>query len=290
MQFPRIATVLLIVVAVTGCRIRIDNPSTGSVITNSGAHRCAAGQTCDIHVVDIFFDETFMAVPQRGYYFVGWKKRDKGLCGGQFKPCHIFTSAFEGNDVLMSFLESDDVFYLQPVFSSAPPVTDVVKIGKHAWAQADFFLNLSWAEISEICSTPKRLCDGQLNGFDVTGWTWASIDNVFSLLVSFGHPPPTYPPTWQYGESDSQWAPAFYDAGFRHTFDSAGRAFVAWTSSIDRECATSQTACGVTASVVDRTEPDSSDFVELLPIPTGALSPGRGAWFYRKASDIMPDD
>ncbi len=95
MPLSRVVSVLLLVVAVAGCKIRIVNPNTGSVMANSGAFSCAVGATCDIDVVDIFFDETFNAVPRPGYHFVGWKKRNKGLCGGKLKPCHIFTSAFE---------------------------------------------------------------------------------------------------------------------------------------------------------------------------------------------------
>lgn len=285
MQFSRLAMILLITIAVAGCKIRIVNPNTGSVMTESGAFSCDADEACEISVVDLFFDETFMAVPQPDYYFVGWKKKDKRLCGGRLKPCHIFTSAFEDNEILMSFLQSDEEFYLQPLFSSAPPITDVVKIGNRVWAQADLFLDLSWADISEVCPLPKGICDGQLNSYDVSGWVWASIDDVFGLLVSLGHPTLTYPPTFVYGEISSDWAPAFYDTGFRQTLESAGRAFIAWTSSLDDGC-TSYPPCGITAAVVDRADADASDFVELLPIPIRGLASGRGAWLYRNASDL----
>lgn len=103
----------------TGCKIRIDVPENGKVVTESGAIECDSGKRCDIDVVDLFFDETFIAQPSSGYTFSGWQKRERGFCGGNTDACRLFTSGFEGNAALMSFLGGNEVFYLTPTFSAS---------------------------------------------------------------------------------------------------------------------------------------------------------------------------
>jgi len=106
-----------------GCKIRIDVPEGGQVVTESGAFDCASGAVCEIDVVDLFFNETFIAEPAAGYRFAGWEKIHRGLCGGSEDPCHLVTSAFEGNEVLMGFLERpEEIFFLNPLFE--PEVTE----------------------------------------------------------------------------------------------------------------------------------------------------------------------
>ena len=116
-SFP--VTCLLITVvslALSGCKLEIRVPHGGTVVSSDGAYICEAGQTCRIDVVDLFFDETFIAEPAPGYYFSHWNKLDGFLCGGQETPCSLSTAGFEDNPALQSVLESDETFYLQAVF------------------------------------------------------------------------------------------------------------------------------------------------------------------------------
>lgn len=112
----RLALLFLFCTTLAACKIKIIVPDGGEVTTESGTYTCAAGNTCTIEVSDILFDEIFHAAPSSGYEFSGWKKRDKGLCGGNSSPCALSTTAFGGNNSLMAFLESDEVFYLEPEF------------------------------------------------------------------------------------------------------------------------------------------------------------------------------
>ena len=109
--------VALTFLSLVGCKIQIDVPKGGYVISESGSYECRAGQACTIDVYSIYFDETFVAVPDQGYHFSGWKKRDKGLCGGRNQPCWLPTTGFLGHDALLAVLESDTIFYLTPVFA-----------------------------------------------------------------------------------------------------------------------------------------------------------------------------
>ena len=116
-SFPLTCVLLAIAfLAVSGCKVKIKTSQGGAVLSTDGAYVCEAGQTCVIDVVDLFFDQTFVAEPASGYYFSHWNKLDGHLCGGENTPCRLSTAEFEGNPALQSVLESDETFYLQPVF------------------------------------------------------------------------------------------------------------------------------------------------------------------------------
>jgi len=113
--------------SLAGCKIRITVPEGGNVTTESGSHDCRSGQVCTIDVYDVFFDETFIGVPNSGNKFLAWKKRQGGLCGGKAKPCRLSTTGFPGNEGLMKILESDRTFYLEPIFAKPGVDTSLKK-------------------------------------------------------------------------------------------------------------------------------------------------------------------
>ena len=114
----RLLIALLALALLAGCKVKITVPEDGRVDSQSGAYTCSAGKVCVIEVNDTFFDETFTAVPDQGYKFVRWKKVDRGFFGGSTdSTVRLFTSGFVGNDTLLGILESDQEFYLQPVFA-----------------------------------------------------------------------------------------------------------------------------------------------------------------------------
>ncbi|MEH6519427.1 MAG: c-type cytochrome [Halioglobus sp.] len=117
MRLSRYLVIILAVVFITACKVRIVVPEEGSVASESGAYVCPAGATCTIDVVDIFFNETFVAKPKSGYKFTNWKKRKGALCKGKKpKPCTLLTDFYAEYPALMALLESDTVFYLEPNF------------------------------------------------------------------------------------------------------------------------------------------------------------------------------
>lgn len=112
-----ILTLIGVSLLLSACKIQIEVPVGGSVQTTSGAFSCATRELCELDVVDLFFDEAFVASPEPGYFFTGWVKKHRGLCGGGMSACRIVTAGFEGNDILIYFLESpDETFYLSPTF------------------------------------------------------------------------------------------------------------------------------------------------------------------------------
>lgn len=107
---------VLFLALLSGCKVQVQVPDNGRVETASGNYQCEASQTCEIEVTDLLFNETFVAEPADGFQFDGWRQEALYLCGGLAIPCPLVTSGFEGIEILMDILTSDDVWFLEPVF------------------------------------------------------------------------------------------------------------------------------------------------------------------------------
>lgn len=95
--------------------------------------------------------------------------------------------------------------------------SNTVTVGERIWAQPDLFIGVSWSQIMAVC--PGGVCgtDAALNGFNLNGWTFASVDDVNALFNSFLGADELGPgPDW-YFEDGSYWGTAFFIAGFRQT-------------------------------------------------------------------------
>ncbi len=111
MLLPGLALVLFL----SACKVVIVVPPGGKVISENG-EECLAGTTCTIDVSDTSYDDRFQAVPDDGFIFHGWKKREDGLCAGSRATCRLFTTAFGGIPEFLEIIESDREFYLEPDF------------------------------------------------------------------------------------------------------------------------------------------------------------------------------
>ncbi|MEM6583218.1 MAG: hypothetical protein AAF699_18210 [Pseudomonadota bacterium] len=123
MQYARWICVICALLALSACKIRIIAPESGGVITESGAYTCNSGSTCNIDVVDFFFNETFVAEPLNGYEFRFWRRADRRFCGRDTEPCTVFTEGLDAFDNLAMVIEpflisEEEIFFLEPVFRS----------------------------------------------------------------------------------------------------------------------------------------------------------------------------
>lgn len=116
LNWKRAAILSLIPIMLVGCKIEVVAPFTGSVTTKDGSFSCSAGEKCVVDVVDVFFDQTYIPIPLDEYDFIRWQEGHKLLCGRAKTPCHLFTSGFSENEDLLGVLETDQTFYLRPVF------------------------------------------------------------------------------------------------------------------------------------------------------------------------------
>lgn len=117
LRIPNSALVLCATMLLAGCKIELATTLGGRISTESGDYSCLPSTECPvIDVSDTDFDQTFRAIPDAGYEFVGWRKRQNGFCGGRTDDCRLYTAGFVGDDLLMSILNSDRTFYLEAVF------------------------------------------------------------------------------------------------------------------------------------------------------------------------------
>ena len=121
----------LVILLLSSCKLRVVVPEGGTVESKSTTYSCASGQTCEINVVDLFFDESFVAKPASGYKFKFWKKGDKRFCGHKKTACNLSTSGHDPSvtEVISNFLSTEEVFYLQHVFECSQPLTTTANVG-----------------------------------------------------------------------------------------------------------------------------------------------------------------
>src|SRR5262245_38691398 len=58
------------------------------------------------------------------------------------------------------------------------------------WGQMSETANTSWLSFNAIC-TP--VCSGEINGYDLTGWTWATVAQADQMWVDLLASPPALP-------------------------------------------------------------------------------------------------
>lgn len=69
-----------------------------------------------------------------------------------------------------------------PAVQAQVAITDTVTVGAYEFAQPADFTGLTWDEMNTAC--PDGDCDaglGQLNGFDLSGWRWATLIEISDL-------------------------------------------------------------------------------------------------------------
>ncbi|MEZ5501511.1 MAG: hypothetical protein R3E50_02215 [Halioglobus sp.] len=75
----------------------------------------------------------------------------------------------------------------------------------------DLFGSLSWYDIDAVCPSGVCMDGGTLNGYDMTGWIWAGLDEIGAMLGVFtGHDHVN--DTFNYSTRNSTWAPSFLNA------------------------------------------------------------------------------
>ena len=127
------------------CKIEIETAVEGGVSTNSTAITCAANTTCRVDVSDIYFDETFIALPGPGWNFSSWQEKSGGLCGGETTSCTVRSSGPDGNSCEDGILIDDTVTtYLEPQFRVSRTTSGITLAGEQAITQAGLGLDIDF--------------------------------------------------------------------------------------------------------------------------------------------------
>jgi hypothetical protein len=227
----RRATKLLLFLSITlltaGCKLAIVVVEGGEVVS-SRSGTCVAGMVCIVNVTDPGFSETFTAVPDTAWRFEKWNSGDMFFCGDSTDPtCTLSFEGHEESESVEKIVASSQVFYLMPVFVPAKPIIDTITAGGKEWAQVDLFFLLLWQEINAICPAPAGVCvdNGTLNGYDMTGWAWASVDDVKALFNGYIGEDVLGPETDFYRDATGQTVERFFDDGWRPTHQGTVRDF-----------------------------------------------------------------
>jgi hypothetical protein len=294
--------ILTVFLAVTlaACKFTVIVPR-GGVVLSTASGTCEELTNCIHDIVDTTYTESFRAVPQEGFQFVRWNTGGNFVCKDSINPtCVIDTTPLAGiipDETIAGFGD----YYIMPIFGDKLPITDTVIADGKEWAQVNLFTNkeyalvpsylwtrLSWSAIDAICpSSGGGVCNGSLNGWDMTGWTWASVDEVNSLFNSYGVEPPlgTGPDRvdvicelvdWSANMADDGWELAnltspWTVSGFTRTSQSSSAAYVGtWADKPSSILACNQFPNLATVSVVTNTI-----------VSKDSLSDVTGGWFYR---------
>ena len=79
-----------LLVTIQGCKIVQTVSSGGSIVSSSGEHDCGEAQVCEVDVPNgERFSDTFVAVPNNGYAFAGWRGAESYLCAGGSPSCVV---------------------------------------------------------------------------------------------------------------------------------------------------------------------------------------------------------
>ncbi len=278
----RILAITCVVGVIAGCKLAVIVVEGGEV-QSVGAGTCVAGTVCTTEVNDTSFSDTFTAVPDEGWYFEKWNAGSNFLCGDSIDPsCALPLDTLAGNSIIEAAVASPDMYYLMPVFKMANPITDTITADGREWAQTDLFAGLSWEDINAVC--PAGACSGVLNGFDMTGWTWASVEDLNSLLnfyIGFAALGPG-PDTYAEGKS-TEWAPAFFDGGWRPNNPLAERELSRAVFGVLRDTITTQEGEVALPGGISDVDPAAlvlGDFASTEGMVTLGLK-ANGAWFFR---------
>ncbi len=161
------------------------------------------------------------------------------------------------------------------------PNTYTVLANGKEWYQPDLFTNLSWNQISTVCPYQNGACiaGGQLNGHDMTGWTWASVEDVSNLLNSYGVSPPLAGNDCRRSPGQT-WIQDFYEAGWRPTgYDNPQYLIFQFEATL-REEASALVARSVAVMDLSQDQ-EPEDVTCIATLPKGYADPSVGAVFYR---------
>jgi hypothetical protein len=321
----KILTILVVSTLVAGCKVDLLVSSGGDVTSSSGTRNCMGGSLCEFNITDSTFSDSFTAVARPGFVFSKWAAGPGFLCPDSVNPtCVITNVGTAGNAAIANIIASDQIFYAMPLFTFVGLDTDgdgtqdhldadddndglldgadpcplnisqvcqlitgnntVTRNGK-VWAQVDLFTNLSWSDINAVC--PGGVCLNQtLNGYDMTGWKWATAVDVNALLSSYGvamQPPLIFSTSGPDGTNNVGVALAFLDLmngePWRRTFYNPGQG--EGTIGVLRDQPASPPGFVYVGGFGFSVYPTIAGLVGTNQITFDFAAANQGAWFYR---------
>jgi hypothetical protein len=272
---------LLVCVAsvAVGCKLAVIVVEGGEV-RSAFTGTCSEGTICIIEDNEPNYRHRFYAYPKRGWYFEKWGSGANFLCAdSNYDVCSVpfVPPASRDLPLVEAIVASSETFYVMPIFRQYP-VTITVE-GKE-WYQPKLFIGASWQDIYAICPAPageSGECSGELEGYDMTGWTWASVDDVNALFNHYIGSDELGPGPDSAGVSGSL-ATDFFADGWQETLliseYGEGRELIAALRTIEGKTQASEGAVGELVT-------GSESFGFFNTNSTDLPASTRGGWFYR---------
>lgn len=148
------------------------------------------------------------------------------------------------------------------------------------WRQVDLTLARSWFQVAAVCPTDGVTpCAGSLGPVDVTGWVWATREDVIELFAEWV---PAVQPSGeasgvQYTMQGLGFFEAFDESAFSCTVVGCTFGLAGWCSSTVE---TTGGTHGITANVGASYNPNYGSFSANLSAPRGEINAYRGVWMY----------
>ncbi|NND69779.1 MAG: hypothetical protein HKN19_19470 [Halioglobus sp.] len=277
LEFTRALALSALVLLASGCKFALINVEGGYSQSLSTNRDCRGSDVCIFEITDDTFSETWTAIPDPLWEFVRWSDGTDFVCANSTIPtCTVSSVGTTGNALAESIIASDKTYYAMPIFQliAAVPITDTVTLQGVEWAQPALFTNLTWDEIDAVC--PGGVCNGNLNGFIMDGWTFANLNDVFPVFNFYigvnALTPTQLTALAALGTLDAMWA-----AGWQQTYFSPSDGIVGRVRDV------SGTEHYTLGGQEETSIPPFGlvDFFIALELPDAPGSAGTGAWFYR---------
>lgn len=159
-----------------------------------------------------------------------------------------------------------------PAVSLAGPVINGIE-----WRQVTETTGISWNQVSKICNLETGVCNGQIDGVDFTGWTWANIEEItllFNALIPGDSDDLALGGDTINGLNSPLMAP-FFDRFNRTSFGDGDEVIYGWSRS-------TRNSKPLDPTIINKFSINQIDIIttENTGIPTRGW-PGVGFWLYR---------
>ena len=173
--------------------------------------------------------------------------------------------------------DQDDPCPLNANQECVDAITDTVLVNGKEWAQPNLFTSITWNEILAACPVGKCIDGSILYGHDMTGWTWATPQNMADLFNSLiGSTILDGTVTTVYvalGHSEGLWPAELYLAGLQRTQNVAAQPNSGWVFDVSPKWASVSLNEGTGGIIGTGRVAQAS--------ASGGGSSFTGAWFYR---------
>ena len=170
---------------------------------------------------------------------------------------------------------------------TAIPLSETVNVNGKLWAQPRLFTYFSWYDVDAICPAETGICGaGSLNGFELEGWTWASVEDMNALFNAYIGSNVMMGPT-ELRDVGGTWAGTFLSE-FEFTYEGPYRDYqgiAGWMRTTDPVFGSP-----LYATLVDYySAPDFWSFADTENRTCcGAPFSGGGAWFFQESAAAPP--